>query len=203
MLRTQFGRAKQKKKVCKVCKSEFETSQPMAIVCGTLCAIEHAKSQREAAQKRFAKLDRAETKKRKAALKSRSDWMRETQTEFNRMIKLRDRLAGWPCVSSGRPLDWSGNAVDAGHWLSVGASPQNRFNEDNVWAQSKHDNRYLGGNAAMFRIELLKRIGIERVEAIETNQTFPKWNIESLKEMKAGYRKRANDMQKQIEERGY
>ncbi len=47
--------------------------------------------------------ERAEKKKqreRKAKLKSRSEWLKEAQSVFNKFIRLRDKSE--PCISCGR-----------------------------------------------------------------------------------------------------
>lgn len=106
---------------------------------------------------------------RKEALKTRGDHIREAQQAFNEFIRARDQAAGHQCISSGKPLDWSGNAVDAGHYRSVGSAPHLRFDERNCHAQSKQDNRFLSGNAVDYRIGLIARIGQEAVDAL--NQT--------------------------------
>jgi hypothetical protein len=87
-----------------------------------------------------------------------------------------------PCISSGRPLalDSIGGGYDAGHYRSTGSAPHLRFNEENVHGQSKHDNRYLSGNAVDYRIGLIKRIGLDKVEFLESNQAFKKWTVDDL-----------------------
>lgn len=120
-------------------------------------------------------------------LKRRADYLAETQRAFNAFIRERDRLAGLPCISSGLPLDWSGNNVDAGHYRSRGSAPHLRFHEDNVHAQSKKENRYGSGNAVDYRIGLIARIGLARVEALEANDTPRKWTITELQSIKAHY----------------
>jgi hypothetical protein len=150
-------------------------------VCSPACAAVHGIQE-------TAKQSRKYTRERLAALKTRSDWLRETQAVFNQFVRLRDQLAGHACISSGRPLDWSGNAVDAGHFRSVGSAPHLRFNEDNCHAQSKHDNQYKSGNAVDYRIGLIARIGLARVEALEADQTPRHYTIEDLKQIKATYK---------------
>ena len=127
-----------------------------------------------------AKVERAETRRRKEAIKTIPQLTREAQLAFNAYIRARDQAAGHDCISSGRPLDWSGNAVDAGHYRSTGAAPHLRFNEDNCHAQSKHDNQFLAGNAIDYRIRLISRIGLERVEALEADNEIRKWTREEL-----------------------
>ncbi|MCD2760283.1 recombination protein NinG [Pseudomonas aeruginosa] len=165
-------------------------------VCSPACALaikdKHAKPARKAIDDR----ERREIKVRKERLKSRADHLREAQQAFNAFIRERDRLAGYPCISSGRPLDWNGNAVDAGHYRSTGAAPHLRFDERNCHAQSKQENRYLSGNAADYRIGLIARIGLAAVEALEADNTVRKYTVEDLKQIKATYRAKLRELKK-------
>jgi hypothetical protein len=159
----------------------------MQAVCSPICASRLVKA---------AKKEEAErTKARKAAIKRIPDLIKEAQFVFNQWIRRRDQLAGHPCISSGKPLDWSGNATDAGHYRSTGAASHLRFNEDNCHAQSKHDNQYLAGNVVDYRINLIKRIGIERVEALEANNSTHKWQRDELIEIKETYKRKLKELQ--------
>ncbi|KQQ60135.1 ninG protein [Pseudomonas sp. Leaf127] len=177
-----------RKKKCQHCAEAFQPSRTGQKVCGPACAIAVAPKGREQGRKALAEIDRKEIKVRKEALKSRSDHMREAQIAFNAYIRARDQAAGYPCISSGRPLDWSGNQTDAGHYRSVGAAPHLRFDERNCHAQSKADNRFLSGNAVDYRVGLIARIGLEAVEALESDQSVKKYTIEDLKAITAHYR---------------
>lgn len=137
-----------------------------------------------------AKVERAETRRRKEAIKTIPQLTREAQFEFNRFIRERDRAAGHPCISSGMPLNWNGNAVDAGHYRSTGAASHLRFNEDNCHAQAKQENRYLAGNAVEYRIRLIDRIGLARVEALESDNRPHKWTADELRAIRDEYRAR-------------
>ncbi|MFP5499771.1 MAG: recombination protein NinG, partial [Gammaproteobacteria bacterium] len=100
------------------------------------------------------------------------------------------------CISSGKPLDWSGNAVDAGHYRSVGSAPHLRFDERNCHAQSKQDNRFLSGNAVDYRIGLIARIGQEAVDALEADQSVRKYTVEQIKGIKAYYRAKTRKLKR-------
>lgn len=186
-MRTALKEVKQK--TCKACGSKFTPSfNSTQVVCSIKCAQAHAPANHEKARKAIAQRERREIKVRKEKLKSRGDYLREAQQVFNAFIRMRDQLAGHVCISSGRPLDWNGNAVDAGHYRSVGAAPHLRFDERNVHAQSKQDNRYLSGNATDYRIGLIRRIGLAEVEDLERDQSVRKYTIDDLKEIAARYR---------------
>lgn len=180
-----------RKRTCRVCRNLFQPVRCLQQTCSFDCEVklglihaERSKAKREKAE-RIAEI--ASTKILREKLKTKSEWMREAQTAFNQFIRLRDQLAGHPCISSGKPLDWSGNNVDAGHYRSIGSAPHLRFDERNCHAQSKKDNRYLSGNAVDYRIGLIARIGLEAVESLEADQTPKKYTIAELRAIKAHY----------------
>ena len=181
-----------KPSICKVCKAEFVKQKMGQKVCGPECALSLAVSNRTKAEKvEITRARRAAAANRKASrekLKTRGDHIREAQTAFNAFIRERDRLAGHPCISSGRPLDWSGNAVDAGHYRSRGSAPHLRFDERNCHAQSKQENRYASGNVTGYRLGLIARIGQEAVEALESDQEPRKYTVDELIELKQFYK---------------
>lgn len=188
-----------RRKRCPECRVMFTPSRSSQAVCGEVeCAIAHGKSEKgqEATRKALADIDRRDIKVRKEALKSRGDYMRDAQKSFNEFVRVRDQLAGHACISSGRPLDWAGNAVDAGHYRSVGSAPHLRFDERNCNAQSKQDNRYLSGNAIDYRIGLIKRIGLVAVEELEADQSVRKYTIEDLKAITAEYRAKTRELRR-------
>lgn len=176
-----------KPRQCRVCKTMFQPSRCLQTVCGPECAIKQAQATRSKAERIAAREDRKTIKIKREQLKTRGECQAEAQQAFNAYIRERDRQAGHSCISSGRPLDWSGNNVDAGHYRSTGSAPHLRFDERNCHAQSKHDNRYLSGNAVDYRLGLIARIGQEAVEALEADNTPRKYTIDELKSIKAYY----------------
>lgn len=84
----------------------------------------------------------------------------KAQKLFNAFIRERDQYRG--CISCG-----SGNEIQAGHYHSAGQNNHLRFNEDNVHSQCKRCNYFLHGNQAKYRIGLIEKIGIERVEKLD------------------------------------
>ncbi len=164
---------------CKVCKIDYKKSNSTQVVCSVLCA---AKLQ---IIKRIAK-DKKETKIKLDALKTKPQLTKELQKVFNAYIRQRDY--GNNCISCDKTIDWesstsTGGVCDAGHYLSVGSRVHLRFNEDNVHAQCKYCNNYLAGNPASYRVGLIKKIGLDRVKALECNSTVNKHSTEHLKGM--------------------
>jgi len=172
---------------------------PMATVCGLECAKSLAISIRGKAEKVAAIKERMETKAKLEAFKGRGYWIAQAQTAFNAFIRERDRQAGYACISSGKPLDWSGNAVDAGHYRSRGSAPHLRFDERNCHAQSKQENRYASGNVVGYRRGLISRICLAAVEALESDQESRKWSIDDLKQIKETYTAKARELKVRTE----
>jgi hypothetical protein len=56
----------------------------------------------------------------------------------------------------------------------------------------------LGGRAVDFRKGLIERIGIERVEEIESMQWTAKWSVEYLQRLKRVMNKKARRLEKRI-----
>lgn len=181
-----------KPKKCRApgCGQRFKPSLSTQKVCSMACARAMAKDPKlqKVAAKAITRQKRQDLQERREKLKTKGEHLQEAQQAFNAYIRERDRLAGYACISSGRPLDWNGNAVDAGHYRSTGAAPHLRFDENNCHAQSKHDNRYLSGNVAEYRLGLIQRIGLTAVEALEADQAPRRYTIDDLKAIKAEYR---------------
>lgn len=184
-----------KPKKCRVCRREFVPRLPMAKVCSPGCALSLATSDRARAEKRAQVLQRREDRARKARLKTRSDWMREAQASFNAFIRARD--AWRPCICCGRTSSgWTrGGDWDAGHYRSRGAAPHLRFDERNCHAQLKQCNRRTFDVAA-YRRNLVERIGLAAVEALESDNEPRKHSIDDLKAIKAEYTAKRKELVK-------
>lgn len=185
-----------KPKKCKSpeCRQSFQPRNSMQVVCSPKCGLTLAAIQRKKREAQIEREDRQKTRERKERLKTRGDYTREAQQAFNEFIRWRDRAAGNACISSGKPLDWRGNSVDCGHYRSVGSAPHLRYDERNAHAQTKHDNRYLSGNAVDYRLGLIERIGLEAVEALEADQAPRHYTVEDLKQITAKYRRKVRDL---------
>jgi hypothetical protein len=188
---------KQKRCSNSACGTQFTPQRLGQKVCSPACALVMAPANQDKARKSLAQVERKDIKARKEKLKSRADHLREAQQAFNEFIRWRDQLAGHACISSGRPLDWSGNMTDCGHYRSVGSSPHLRFDERNAHAQSKHDNQFLSGNVVAYRIGLIARIGLAAVEALESDQSVKKYTVDDLKAIKAHYRALTREIKRQ------
>lgn len=182
-----------KKKICKMCGEKFEPLRPFQLTCSVACAIEKAradrlkqqeKDQQTAVRRRLQaeKEQRAQLKIRRLAVKPRSYWLRQAQQAVNAYVRERDRHL--PCVSCGTTVaaQW-----DAGHYRTVAAAPQLRFDPRQIHKQCSVCNQHKSGNVVAYRAELIRRIGVAVVEEIESDHCRKRWTIEELKGIRERY----------------
>ncbi|MEL4181223.1 recombination protein NinG [Roseateles sp. PN1] len=190
-----------KPKRCKFkgCGVLFTPRSPMQCACSPLCAMEIVRAKKEQADTKARQAARKADRQKREVMKTIPQLKKEAQIEFNRFIRARDRAAGFSCVCCDRPLEWQriGGAVDAGHYRSTGSADHLRFDEDNCHAQRSDCNRYGAGRAVDYRIGLIRRIGAERVEALENRNQTAKWERDFLRDIKATYRAKARELEKQ------
>lgn len=195
-----FGLKRAKIKTCKYCKAKFSPSPPAATVCSPECAANIAEKMRAKVVQHKAREKRKETKAALDKLKTLPTLKAEAQAAFNKFIRLRDIAAGHPCICCGKPLqahDLGGNTggkFDAGHYRSVGSAPHLRFDERNCHAQRKYCNSYGAGRAVDYRLGLIARIGLQAVEALESDNTPRKYSRDELRGLKAEYTRKARGL---------
>jgi len=171
-------------KTCKSCGDEFQVLRPLQSVCGVACAVKLAREKQEKASQ---KARRAETKAAKEKLKSRADYLKECQQAFNAWVRERDYAE--PCISCGttKPVQYC-----AGHYLTVGAHPELRFEPLNIHKQcNKNCNLEKSGNIVEYRKGLLAKIGTERLAWLEGKHDPVKYTIDEIKEMTKHFRAEA------------
>lgn len=179
-----FGMKRVKPEACKVCTAEFTPQRMGQKTCADPVCRTEWKRQRE-----MEKRARAEIRKKREELKNPQDWLKEAQSVFNSFIRERDR--DLPCISCGRHHTGS---YDAGHYRSVRAAPQLRFDERNVHKQCVPCNQYKSGNAIEYRLGLSARIGSASVELLEASNEIKRWTIEEAKEIKATYKAKLKEL---------
>ncbi|WP_313598236.1 recombination protein NinG [Pseudomonas sp.] len=189
-----------KPKKCRVatCRASFMPSRMGQAVCSPACAMIDAPRHEPKARKALADIERKDIKVRKEKLKTRADHLREAQAAVNEYVRLRD--AHLPCIScDSTPNDndlMTGSRWDAGHYRSVGACPELRFEPLNIHRQCVKCNRNLSGNAVEYRIRLVQRIGAETVAWLEGLHAPCKYTVEEIKAIKAKYRAITKELKK-------
>ena len=177
----------------KECRQWFHPIRSEQIVCSYECAGAYSKEQtrkaREDAQSSELAKQRAAEKKaraawrqRKAAVKPLKHWEDLTQRVVNDYIRERD--ADLPCISCNTfdTVQW-----EAGHYRSRGKASHLRYNEDNIHKQCHHCNVALSANQQQYRLGLIEKIGVERVEALENNNAPHRYTIEELEAIRKHY----------------
>lgn len=131
------------------------------------------------------------TKKRmKEDLKTLQDWLKETQTIFNKYIRLRDM--GLVCIS----CQQTPKKKNAGHYFSSGGHSNVRFDEDNVHLQCEHCNTFLSGNLLNYQIGIEKRIGAQKLIELQARAHLTKkWTIDELKDLIKEYKTKVRALQ--------
>ena len=170
----------------KKCPSENILTSNLRAFCSMECLIAFTKSEKgkKAIKKTVARHNRQERVKVLDKQKTRSQWLSEAQSAFNRYVRWRDRDD--PCISCGKYVEnkYGGN-WDAGHFRSRGSAPHLRFHLWNCHKQCSRCNRYLAGATAEYRIALIQKIGSTKVLALESLQTTVKHDIVYLKRIKS------------------
>lgn len=175
---------------CKACGGEFQRRNSMQKACSPECALALVNKAKVKAAAEETKAKARDAKAKIKAMKTLPELRKEAQAAFNAYIRARD--AGKPCISCGCPLPSGGvgGGFDAGHYRTRGAAPHLAFDEDNAHGQCKRCNRYLAGNAADYRIGLIERIGMGKVEALEANNETAKFTKEQLESIKNEYKQK-------------
>lgn len=187
MLKSKLPRPK----TCEHCKTKFQPARNFQSWCSADCAVEIAKAKQAKQKAQEATKERVQHAKAKEAVKTKGQHAKEAQAAFNAFIRERDK--DLPCISCGRHHQ---GQYHAGHYRSVGSSPELRFEPLNVHKQCAPCNNHKSGNVVEYRISLVKRIGVDEVEWLEGPHEPKRYSIEDLKAIKAEYRARLQDLKK-------
>ena len=151
-----------RKKKCKICKKKFDPWNSLQKVCSPECAVILARSD----------IKKKEDREHREAKRKLNDtikiWKPKAQKAFNEYVRERDKYE--PCISCNttNPTQYfRGGSWDCGHYRSVGACPELRFEEKNAYKQCKRCNSHMSSNHVEYRINLIKKFGIELVEWLE------------------------------------
>jgi len=177
---------------CKICRSKFiaRFSSFQKTCENPSCIIEWSKLTREKEAKKEHREWKSSTKEKLMTL---SDYIQICQKVFNTYIRMRDK--DLPCISCGTMANVQ---YAAGHFYHAHGYPNLRFHEDNVMKQcNKKCNGELSGNLLLYREGLIKRIGIERFEALEKLKHVPRhYTIPEVKELIQNYRNKIKQLER-------
>lgn len=187
-------------KTCKYdgCGKQFVPTQHLRPYCGPLC---ESIARNESRSKRMAEKRSLPATVQARAEKTSKDHVQELQVVFNAFVRERDYDK--PCVSCGS--DSGGFLWEAGHYLSVGAHPELRFHEDNCHKQChvcncSHQRSLIQGIGRtihqLYRAELDRRIGPERLAFLEGPHDPRRYTADELIALKKHYRARTRELKR-------
>lgn len=189
-----FPRKEHKPKKCRACRETFIPNRPMQSACSVPCAIELTNARRERESAKEGRKERAERKEARERIKTKGEHMKEAQAAFNEWVRERD--ASLPCISCGR---FHKGQWHAGHYRTVGSSPELRFEPLNVHKQCAPCNNHKSGDIVNYRINLVAKIGADKVEWLEGPHEPKRYTTEDLKIMKAEFRALTRAMRRESE----
>lgn len=146
------------------------------------CLTKHTQAKESLKADKAIKKRNTEFKK-KVTDSDRSAWAKKAQSAFNSFIRERDKEL--PCISCNRHHQ---GQYHAGHYRSVGAAKQLRFIEINCHKQCAPCNNHKSGNITEYRINLIKKIGVDSTESLENNNEVKRYTINEYKEIEAEYK---------------
>lgn len=156
---------------CKNCREEFKPVRFNQKFCFDPLCLQVWIAQEKAKQWKKTKA------KLKSELMTTQDYLKIAQQVFNKYIRLRDK--GKPCISCQTTIN---GVVHASHFYSSGGHSNIRYNEDNVHSSCYKCNVMLSGNQNEYRKRLIKKIGVEKLDFLDSIAHIEKkWTIDELK----------------------
>ena len=158
---------------------------------------EKREAKREAKRKadllKEKKIERAETKRRKAANMTPSEHKERTEKAVNESVRWRDYKQG--CISCGAET----GVMQAGHYRSVKAAPHLRFDLRNIHKQCTQCNLFESGNLIQYRLGFVARYGVEAVDAVECDNTPRHYSTADLEVIREEALARTKQLKREME----
>jgi hypothetical protein len=153
--------------------------------------IEYAAKNRKALAKKGEKMQNKEAAAKKRVFKANDKPLRirEADKACNRYIRQRDDKE--PCISCQRHHK---GQYHAGHYIPKGRNSALRYNEKNLHKQCMPCNSHLSGNLTNYRINLIKKIGLEAVEELENNSEIKRYTCEEVKQIETEYKQKYQEL---------
>ncbi|MCC8463847.1 recombination protein NinG [Photorhabdus bodei] len=191
---------KPSRRKCKICCEWFIPRYSNIYWCnpehGAELAIKKRNRDREKAEQALKKKQQQELAEKKDKLKARrlavkplSYFRNQAQQAFNAFIRERDKYQ--PCISCGR---FHEGQYHAGHYLTIKAHPELRFDEDNAHKQCSACNNYLSGNIINYKPCLIEKIGQERFNRLMSHHALPKWKRDDYEQIRDYYKEKLRSL---------
>lgn len=183
-------KAKQRK--CKICKELFTPNPNMFLppTCEKMeCRISYANKHLNKKAKEKKTKARVELRQfNNSDVKGRIKVAKQVVQEYARLRDINE-----PCISCRKPtaIQW-----DGGHFMNAEFHSKVRFNTNNIHKQCSHCNDFSASNALNYRIHLINKIGLEKVEWLEQQKGVQKYTAEYLNRLIRIFRKKIRKMKK-------
>jgi hypothetical protein len=129
------------------------------------------------------------SQKKKKKLPTIAKVKKDLQALVNSYIRKRDSKDGWfTCISCGKTLPTVN--MNAGHWIPVSKSQFLRFNDLNINGECQGCNCFSEYHLIPYRKNLIAKIGLESVEALERTAEevkLYKWTRPELEQIETYY----------------
>ncbi len=191
------------KKRCKECLKYFPADSIISLPAGKFCSMDHAIkfAQKKAAKQR--ELDKqwqkdfkektSTPRKAKEHLRKRSEWLSLLQDLVNQwVVHVRDK--GKSCCTCGAP--WGVRQMHAGHYRSVGACSELRFELTNIHVQCVQCNSHNSGMRVEYQDFIVETYGQDHLDWLDGEHKLLKELLpdnKSIKEQCTLWRKKIRD----------
>ena len=168
-------------RICPICHSQYEPKySSMQPTCNNfMCMGKHS------TQKRVKK----DANKKRSAF-NQTDvryWHSRVRSECHKYIRERDKGLG--CISCGT----ISGQMQAGHY-KPGTHSITRYDVENIHGQCARCNNRKSGNLTEYRPALIAKIGLSKVEYLESANGVRKWTIDDLKLELAKFKRLNKDL---------
>ena len=180
------------KKKCRHCKEYSLVESGITVPLGFFCSIAHAQlhgsaqsnKARASTEKKAASLQvkkqkalKSQIREAKKKARTRTEWFKILQKVVNQWVRYRDRNE--PCCTCGTTNDIK---YDAGHFYTVAARPDIRFELTNIHRQcSMKCNQHGSGMRAEYKVFIVEKYGQDHLDWLESEKAglktqFPHWS---------------------------
>jgi hypothetical protein len=170
-----------KPKKCRVCKEPFIPRSSTQVVCCWQCAQILAERKRNAQEAKEQKQARQSIREQKKRLKTWQEWFNECKTLAQKYARLRDRHDG--CISCNKPANWHGQ-WHGSHFRPAGNFKAVALNTWNIHKSCSECNACKSGNLIEYQDKLIKKIGLERVEWLKSQNQAYRHSVKYLERYK-------------------
>lgn len=196
-----------KARACKQCGQMFVPRTSMHSLCSPKCMFKDMRKE-NAQAKVAAKAERAETRRRKEAIKPRAEVLAEAKVAIQAYRRHEELAKGRGCMSCGRSREevesgpWRpGGYWDGGHFKSKGAFPELALEPLNIWLQCKSCNAGSGKYArkgytvnAAFEANLIQAEGQALVDWLNGPHAAKHHDTDQLAAIRDHYKKLLKEM---------